>query len=721
MKIIKGIKIGGLQQKIFNLMLFFLIALIAAFLAISVYQQKNLTRTEQEANGKQLQSIETVSEETMRAVLSTSMTQTTALQAYIADDLFSQVRSDVLTMQAFASELFEHADSFSLHSVEPPSIRNDGIPTAQLIHEQGVDPADSTALGIVSNMSEIMLAMYESTNTISSIYVATTDGNMVLVNDRPGTFIGENGEILNLDIRHRPWFTQAAEAGALIFTGVEIDAYTDTPMLVCAAPVYDGEKLVAIVAADIYLASINDYIASKATEGSFVCVINGSGQMLFSPQKEGMFRVGLSADAPDLRQSENKQLSEFVSSAMEDSTGLHLVEADGKAYYLCGTPMKTVGWTAVSVVEQALVRQPTTALLENYDRINREALSTFENSSKNSVRTLVVLLSVICLLAIFAALTLASKVVKPLEHMTKRINVLSGSDAVFEMEPIYHTKDEIEVLAESFATLSKRTRAYIAQITQITAEKERIGAELSLATRIQASMLPTIFPPYPDRSEFDIFASMDPAKEVGGDFYDFYLVDEDHLCMVMADVSGKGVPAALFMMASKIILQSCAMLGQSPAEILTKTNEAICSNNPESMFVTVWVGILEISTGKLTAANAGHEYPILKKPSGDFELFKDRHGLVIGGMEGVRYRQYELQLEPGAKLFLYTDGVPEATDANKELFGLERTLDALNRQPDASAKEILKSVRQAVDAFVKDAEQFDDLTMLCLDYKGKET
>ena len=249
-------------------------------------------------------------------------------------------------------------------------------------------------------------------------------------------------------------------------------------------------------------------------------------------------------------------------------------------------------------------------------------------------------------------------------------------------------------------------------------ERSRIETELGMATRIQESMLPNIFPAYPDRPEFDIYASMDPAKEVGGDFYDFFLVDEDHLCMVIADVSGKGVPAALFMMASKIILQSCAMLGQTPAEILTKTNEAVCSNNPESMFVTVWVGILELTTGKLTAANAGHEYPILKKPGGAFEVFKDKHGLVVGGMAGVRYRQYELMLEPGSKLFLYTDGVPEANDAERSLFGMERTVAALNQDPDAEPQQILKNVRRSVDAFVKDAEQFDDLTMLCLEYKG---
>ena len=249
-------------------------------------------------------------------------------------------------------------------------------------------------------------------------------------------------------------------------------------------------------------------------------------------------------------------------------------------------------------------------------------------------------------------------------------------------------------------------------------ESSRIETELNMASSIQADMLPSIYPAFPERPEFDIYASMEPAKEVGGDFYDFFLIDDDHLCMVMADVSGKGVPAALFMMASKIILANNAKLNKSPAQILTDTNDAICSNNREEMFVTVWLGILELSTGKLTAANAGHEYPVLCKGDGRFELYKDKHGFVIGGMEGIRYKEYEIMLEPGSKLFLYTDGVPEATNAEEELFGPERMVEALNEDVSADPENVLKHVRGAVDRFVKDAEQFDDLTMLCLEYIG---
>ena len=279
--------------------------------------------------------------------------------------------------------------------------------------------------------------------------------------------------------------------------------------------------------------------------------------------------------------------------------------------------------------------------------------------------------------------------------------------------------NEIGVLSEDIISLAQEVDDYIHQIETITAEEERIGTELALASQIQASMLPGIFPPFPNHKEFDIYAIMDPAKEVGGDFYDFFLIDEDHLGLVIADVSGKGIPAALFMMVSKIILQSCAQLGQSAGDILNKTNDALSVNNRTGMFVTVWVGILELSTGKLTAANAGHEYPYLMR-NGKFEMFKDKHGFVVGGMEGTRYKEYEIQLEPGDALFVYTDGVPEANDENRNLFGMDRLTEALNRDPEGDCRIQIQNVKQAVKDFVKDADQFDDLTMLCMKYYGPQ-
>ena len=251
-------------------------------------------------------------------------------------------------------------------------------------------------------------------------------------------------------------------------------------------------------------------------------------------------------------------------------------------------------------------------------------------------------------------------------------------------------------------------------------EQEQLVRELSMAREIQKSSLPHIFPAFPERKEIDLFASMDPARDVGGDFYHFFFIDEDHLCLIIADVSGKGIPAAMFMMVAKRILEDTARLAHSVSEILEKTNETLCDNNQAEMFVTVWLGILELSTGKLTAANAGHEYPVLYRKDGAFELYKDKHGIVIGAMKGVRYREYQLEMSPGDKLFVYTDGVPEATALSGEMYGTERMTAALNACADGSPDEILRGVRESIDGFVGDAEQFDDLTMMCLEYRGKQ-
>lgn len=263
-------------------------------------------------------------------------------------------------------------------------------------------------------------------------------------------------------------------------------------------------------------------------------------------------------------------------------------------------------------------------------------------------------------------------------------------------------------------TLSKRTHGLLKKQDEDNREKERIGAELNVATQIQASMLPCVFPAFPEYKEFDIYASMNPAKEVGGDFYDFFLVDPDHLALVMADVSGKGVPAALFMMITKTLLKNAAQSGLSPAAALETVNNQLLENNEAGMFVTVWLGIYEISTGRLTASNAGHEYPALKRAGGNFTLFKDKHGFVMGGMEDVTYREYELELHAGDILFLYTDGVAEATNKENQLYGTDRMLDILNKTENADSKDLLLAVRSDIDLFVGEAEQFDDITMLAL-------
>ncbi|MBR4600389.1 MAG: SpoIIE family protein phosphatase [Treponema sp.] len=288
--------------------------------------------------------------------------------------------------------------------------------------------------------------------------------------------------------------------------------------------------------------------------------------------------------------------------------------------------------------------------------------------------------------------------------------------------PKINTQDEIQALSDSLIEMTMDTKKYMTKLLVETKEREKISADLNAAAQIQDGMLPHIFPGIPDRTDFELFASMNPAKDVGGDFYDFFFIDKDHLALVIADVSGKGIPAALFMVISKTIIKNRASIGDSlsPAQILHDANNQLCEGNASGLFVTVWLGIIDLNTGLIKAANAGHEYPAIRQPGKKFELLKDSHGFVLAGLEGSKYKEYEIQLEPGATIFVYTDGVPEATNANNELFELDRLEKALNINPEAKPKDLLPIIRREVDRFVGDAPQFDDLTMLSLTYYGRK-
>ncbi len=280
-----------------------------------------------------------------------------------------------------------------------------------------------------------------------------------------------------------------------------------------------------------------------------------------------------------------------------------------------------------------------------------------------------------------------------------------------------HTNDEIETLADTFVQMDTDLHDYVRQLEAVTAEKERIGAELNVATKIQADMLPSIFPYMPERKEFDLYATMTPAKEVGGDFYDFFMIDDDHLALVIADVSGKGVPAALFMVITKTLIKNSAEPGRTPSEILSIVNEQLCDGNEAGMFVTVWLAIIDLNTGQGLSANTGHEHPARRR-DGTYELIKYKHSPALAVMEGIPFRDREFALMPGDLIYVYTDGVTEATNADLELFGEERLETALNKYADDEPHELLDDIKKEIDEFVGDAPQFDDITMLAMRYNG---
>ena len=717
MKKILGITFGGLQKKTVSLVLMVLFATIAVFSLGIFYQNKMLVSLVETTRSEQEQSISRTSQETMNDVMEGTLSQTTALQANITDNDFSEVVHYITMLQSMALSLLESKDEVVPAPISLPDPANDGVLSAMALCEEGVDYTQSEYLGKLAHLSNPMIAMVESSDKISCCYIGLSDGTHLSIDSSSSNRYDENGRLIPYPVRQRPWYRGAAETGGLYFTALEKDAFSGEPCITCSIPIIMDEELIGVAGIDITLENINEYIISSATEHGFLFVVNEKGQVLLSPEENGVFQAEVSDQAEDLRTIGNEALAQLIDTALERETGLSVVSIDGRDYYMAGAPMPTIGWALMSVVEKEYTELPEKMLLAEYERTNQAASARFRSDSSRGTRISVVIIILIIIVGTIAALVAARHIVKPIEVMTQNIIESSQTGKMFEMKKVYRTDDEIEVLAEAFLDLSTKTRKYIKDITRITREKERVSTELQMANRIQNSMIPNVFPPFPGRSEFDIYASMTPAREVGGDFYDFFLIDQNHLCMVMADVSGKGIPAALFMMISKVILQSCAMLGKGAGEILVKTNQAICSSNQVDMFVTVWTGILEISTGKITAANAGHEYPAILR-DGRFSLIRDKHGLVIGGMDDVTYKEYEIELKPGDKLFLYTDGIPEASDKDNKMFGTSRMLDALNTDPLASPRQLLDNVASAVNVFVNGAEQFDDMTMLCIEYKG---
>ncbi len=340
-----------------------------------------------------------------------------------------------------------------------------------------------------------------------------------------------------------------------------------------------------------------------------------------------------------------------------------------------------------------------------------------------------VLLNIVVIVLIVMAIAMAlfyyftrKRIISPLEKINEATKeIVENIDSDKEMVIDVSTKDEIEMVAHSIEKMNRKLKEYIRENNAITEEKARVNTELGLAHHIQINTLPTEFPAFPDRNEFDIYASMIPAKEVGGDFYDFFLVSDNQLGMVIADVSGKGIPAAMYMMMAKSMIKAKMMSGTNPAEALMSVNNMLCDSNQGEMFVTVWAAVLDMDKNELIAADAGHENPIIKKPDGDFEVVKRKHGVVLGGFRNIIHEDYVIEMQPGTKVFVYTDGVPEAKNRDGEFYKMDRLVEALNRVKNERSEEILRGVKKDLDEFEEGTEQYDDTTMMCLEYFGKDS
>ena len=710
-------KIRSLRGKIARTMVVVVGLTLLCVAVLSLFSARAITSTLGEANREMSQTSRSRSSSSMTALTQTRLLELADGKAELADRMFYEFEEAVSSAAVAAAQLYADAESYPPREVAPPRMENDGKLTLQVLFATGVDPEDeeiAKEVRLLGNLQELLYAVNFNNPSIASNYIATESGIMLQADYISAMKFDKSGAIMPLDAKLRPWYQGAAETGGLFLTPVVEDLHTRRPGVMCSVPVYCGGELKAVSGAGMYLDNVEAIIRDmNLGETGEACIVNQVGQVLFSSydgDEAALFYPG-----QDLSGAGDEALRTLAEKASAQESGVIQLDLNRAPCYVAYAPMTTTGWSVFVILARKEVEAPTAQLQADLDRISAEAAAEADRHVQTSMLLLLAVLVFALMAALGISLLLSRRIVTPIRTLTEEVSRIEGDDLDFHWD--LETGDETELLAKSFESLTERMKSYITEIRTITAEKEHIATELALAARIQSDMLPSVFPPFPDRPEFDVYASMDPARDVGGDFYDFFFIDRDHLCLVIADVSGKGIPATLFMMISKVILQNCAMLGKSAAEILRMTNESLCASSQSDMFVTAWVGILELSTGRLTAANAGHEYPALMQ-NGAFSLLRDRHGFILGGMEDLNYPEYELQLEPGDKLFVYTDGVPEATDAQSAMFGTERMLDALNAEPQAAPERILENVRAAVDGFVRDAEQFDDLTMLCIEYRG---
>ncbi len=366
-----------------------------------------------------------------------------------------------------------------------------------------------------------------------------------------------------------------------------------------------------------------------------------------------------------------------------------------KMSWMAHIPIKSNGWTLAIIF-------PEDELMEDIANLNKVVF--------------ILGITGIMLLS-FAVVYIARSITRPLKDLALITEDIGKGNLDVEI-PNVRTGDEVGRLSEAFRYMKSSLKEYIAQLTEATAQRERMESELKVAHSIQMSILPKVFPPFPEREEFDLYAAIEPAREVGGDFYDFFLIDDEHLCFVIADVSGKGIPAALFMAVTKTLIKSKATVGLTPDRIIARVNEELCVGNDENMFVTIFCGVLNTVTGEVLYTNGGHNPPLIIRKNGDLEWLEGEGSLMVGIMDDVSYITESLLLQPGDSLFLYTDGVTEAMNEKNELFSEGRLKEALNKLKGEPIKEIIGSALMEIHLFARGVPQSDDITMMMVKFRG---
>jgi sigma-B regulation protein RsbU (phosphoserine phosphatase) len=635
-------------------------------------------------------------------------------QAAISDALFDKVESETSLVASYMADLWERPADFPGGHTYFQDEQPDTIYTASVsVLAPGVtSSAVSTDLRLMSNLDKVFIPAFQADRNLTQLYAATESGITQLYPWATGIPAG-------FDPRQREWYTRAKQYRSPGWTNTMIDAVSGTPMVTCYKPVYDEKRrLIGVVGADVTAETINQkIIGTQIGKNGYAFLIDGKGNIIAHPSMQGTGRKWDEAfETGNLLNARDPELARIAAEMVDGMAGVGRCKLDGTEKFIAYAPITSTGWSIGIAMPIDEIVAPVQAIRERIDTVTADFSSRI-NRQINEMLTAMILTSAGIIVAVAGiAYLLTRRITRPIIALNRGVQVIGQGDLDHRL--VVTTGDEIQDLAEAFNKMSEDLKVYIRHLQETTSARERIESELRVATEIQTSMLPRTFPPFPDRKEFDLYATMQPAREVGGDFFDFFFISHSRLCLIIGDVCGKGIPAALFMAISKTLLRTEALHEPSPDQVLFSVNNTLCPDNEASMFFTGLCAVLDTETGELTIANGGHNPPLLCPAGGEFQYIKLPRGLVVGAMPDTAYVSNTYALRRHDTLVMYTDGVTEAMDEQGRLYSEARLLNCLNDLCGRSVADIVHGVRADIETFTGGTEQSDDITMLVIEFNG---
>ncbi|GHS91751.1 hypothetical protein FACS1894139_12850 [Planctomycetales bacterium] len=627
-------------------------------------------------------------------------------RAVLLENEFAEVETQVGAAARVAAAIYAHPENYRPRPIDYLRPDQIGSVTTHLATASDTDfAAVREEAELLANLGDFLRAQY-SGKADSDCYFGSESGFIIQLTTSPT----DVPNLRNYDPRVRPWYQLAKKRGEFAWTKLFVDFNTGELALGCGMPVYretaGGRELQGVVGCAFSISdNMRDTLNGLRVDNSgFAFVLDDGGRVILSSGDEVVAGTLLETEV-FLRGGAAR--NELVRRMTRRETGsMEIVDDRGARLFVAYQPLRYLPWSLAVAVAVEKTLAPTRRLEEKILRLSDLEVAQIGQSARSLAVGAAAMMAVCAALTAGLALRLSRALTRPLAALCADASRIAAGDMDYRLA--VNSDDEIGALAQKFNVMIDRVEA-------ITAEQTRVGAELTMAANIQTRLLPRNFD---DWQYASISASMRPAREVGGDFYDFFAIDEWRLAVVIADVSGKGMSAALFMVAAKILLKNHARTGEPLPEVFYRVNNQLCENNREEMFVTVFMGVLDGRTGQFLYVNGGHNPPAISR-GGDFAWLPVKKSLLLGMMENVQYAVSETVLAPSDILFLYTDGVTEAMDKNDRLFGGERTLAALNGLKNSAPEARLPAMSAAIENFVAGAEQADDITMLFLQRRNK--